>query len=219
MSCVIRTNASCITPATVLPFDVGYARLHIRALNDVEDVLIEAWIRAAVQYFEEQTGRPIMRATWEYWLDAFPIETMIELPHPPLQSVVSVSYIASDGTLTSFGDGASPETVSWQAGYPEGVYARRGWIEPIYGASWPTTARTETGAVRIRYIAGYAETAAQVPELIKAALLLIVAQFDQFRSELHVSEGSRLERLPFGIDQMIDGFKKSSLSSQVLHRP
>lgn len=219
MSCVIRTSASCITPATALPFDVEYARLHIKAITDTEDALIEAWIHAAVQYFEEQTGRPIMRATWEYWLDAFPVETMIELPHPPLQSVLAVEYIASDGTLTSFGDGASPETVSWQAGSPAGTYARRGWVEPIYGATWPTTARAETGAVRIRYIAGYASTPADVPELIKAILLLIVAQFDQFRSEVHVSEGSRLERLPFGIDQMIAGFKYSSMSAQVLHRP
>lgn len=217
MSCVIQTSASLITPATELPITVAYAKLHLKAISNVEDTLVEAWIRASTQYFEEQTGRPIMRATFEYWLDASPVETKIELPHPPLRSVVSVQYINEDGALTSFGDGASPETVSWQARYPEGPYARRGWIEPIYGASWPTP-RVEAGAVRIRYEAGYATATDDVPELIKAILLLMVGQFDAFRSELHVSEGSRLERLPFGIDQMMTGFKYSSMGSQVLHR-
>jgi uncharacterized phiE125 gp8 family phage protein len=217
MSCVISPISTCITPSTLLPIEPEYARLHMKALGNVEDELISAWIYAAAHYFEEQTGRPIMRSTWEYWLDAFPVETKIELPHPPLQSVTSVSYINESGTLTSFDDAASPATVSWQAGYPAGVFARRGWVEPIADATWPT-ARVESGAVRIRYVAGYAESAGEVPDSIKAILLLMVAQFDGFRSELHVSEGARLERLPFGIDQMILGFKYSALPSQVLHR-
>jgi uncharacterized phiE125 gp8 family phage protein len=217
MSCVIQTISTCVTPNATLPITVAYAKLHLKAISAVEDDLIEAWIMAATQYFEEQTGRPIMRATFEEWMDAFPVETKIELPRTPLRTVLAVEYVSDDdGTLTSFGDGASPETVSWQAGYPEGTYARRGWVEPIYNVRWPTTARVQSGAVRIRYEAGYADTTDEVPELIKAILLLMVGQMDQFRSE---SESSSVGRLPFGIDQMISGFKYSAWGAQVLHRP
>lgn len=217
MSRVIATSASVITPSTVLPIDAYYAKLHIRAISAVEDELVDSWIMAATQYFEEQTGRPIMRAIFEYWLDAFPVETMIELPHPPLVSVVSVVYVDADGATTPFDDGASPATASWQVRAPSGVYARRGLVEPIYGSVWPTT-RAEAGAVRIRYEAGYASTSDEVPALIKAALLLLVGHFDQFRSEVHLSESAKLEKLPFGAEQIMDAFKHSAKSSQVLHR-
>jgi uncharacterized phiE125 gp8 family phage protein len=217
MSYVLVPVISCVVPNRALPISVDYAKLHIKAISDVEDSLVEGWIRAAAQYFEHQTGRAIMRSTFEYWLDYFPVQTRIELPRPPLQSVLSVQYISEDGTRISYGDGASPETVSWRAVYPQGDYAPRGWIEPIYGAVWPTV-RTQTDAVIIRYEAGYAAAEADVPDLIKVALLKHVGAFDQFRSEMHVSEGSRLEQLPFGAEQIIDGFKHTSLGSQVLSR-
>lgn len=217
MSSVIYTSASCITPSTIQPIDAEYAKLHLRSLSDVEDELIDAWIMAATQYFEEQTGRPIMKATWEYWLDAFPWGTKIELPHPPLVSVSSVTYIASDGTSTSFDDGASPATTLWRVNAPSGVYARRGWIEPLTGSVWPSGVITEyAGAVRIRYVAGYADTSDEVPAIIKAALLLLVGHFEQFRSEVHAGES--LQELPFGAAQIMDAFKHSAKSSQVLHR-
>lgn len=217
MSCVIQTTDSLVTAPTLLPIDVFTAKTHLKSLVDEEDQLIEAWLEAAVQYFEEQTNRQIMRATWEYWLDAFPRERKIEIPHPPLVDVLSVSYVDAQGDLVAFQDG-SPSTNLWQAVTPAGVHGRRGWIEPVSGQAWPT-ARDEAGAVRIRYQAGYAATPSEVPALIRAALLLLVGQFDQFRSELHISEGAKLERLPFGVDQMLSGFKFSAYPSQVLHRP
>ena len=217
MPCVVKTISTCVTPNTTLPITVDYAKLHLRAISAVEDTLIDAWIRAATQYVEEQTGRPIMRATWEYWLDSFPVEAKIELPHPPLQRVLAVEYINTGGVLTSFGDGASPETVYWQAGYPGGTYARRGWVEPIYNALWPT-ARVESGAVRIRYEAGYADDTTEVPELIKAALLMLVGQFDQFRSNTHSSDGGSAQAVPMGVDTFLAAFKYSAYPSQVLHR-
>lgn len=219
MSCVIQARLTCVTPSEALPIEVDYARRHLKAITTSEDVLVEAWIRAAASYFEEQTGRPIMRSTWEYWLDAFPMEGYIELPLPPLQSVTWVRYIGSGDTLVPFSDNASPETLYWEAQAPAGTHARRGLIKPIAGQSWATAARIEPGAVRIRFEAGYAEDASQVPELIKAALLMLVGSFDQFRAESHFSEGARVEQVPFGAEQIIDGFKKTAFPTQVLHRP
>lgn len=216
MPCVIHTHLTCTTPSTTLPIDVEYARRHLRGITGSEDELVEAWILAAQQYFEEQTGRSIMREGWEYWLDAFPMECTIEIPRPPLVSVESVTY-GIDGVQTPWVDG-SPSTALWQATTPEGRYARRGWVEPLSGGMWPSLTSGGPGAVRIAFTAGYADNSGEVPEVIKAALLMLVSSFDQFRSETHFSEGARVELIPFGAEQIIDGFKKTALAAQVLHR-
>lgn len=217
MSRVIDLVDTVVEESSLLPFDTEWAKTHIRAISGSEDQLIEAWIKAAAQYFEEITGHQIMLATREAWLDAFPCETRIELPRPPLRSVVSLVYVSGDGTVINFSDGASPEVLSWQAKTPSGVPARRGWIEPLSGLSWPI-ARIETGAVRIQYTCGYAETTEEVPPLIQAAVALLVGHFDQFRSEVHLSDrSSKVERLPFGSEQIMRGFIHSAKASQVLH--
>ena len=47
---------------------------------------------------------------------------------------------------------------------------------------------------------------------------LLVAHFDQFRSEVHLSDRStKVEKLPFGAEQILRGFKYAALPSQVLH--
>lgn len=217
MSSVIATAVTCVTPSDELPIDTDYARRHLRGIGTAEDELIEGWIRAAQQYFEEQTGRPILQSVYEYWLDSFPIESVIELPQPPLVSVSSVTYAASDGTFSEWVDG-SPSTPLYTVMAPAGIYARRGWVAPLAGGLWPTAGLTVPGAVRIRFTAGIADAPENVPDVVKAALLMLVGSFDQFRSEQHFSEGARVEEVPFGAAQIIDGFKKTAYATQVPHR-
>ncbi len=216
MSRVIQTMDSQVAPPTVKPFDSEWAKAHIKALTNSEDELIESWIVAATQYFEEQTGRQVMAATWEYWLDGFPAVSKIELPHPPLRDVLAVEYVDGNGDTVGFTDGGSPEVVSWQSRAPRGVTAGRGWVELKSGLTWPTP-RVEAGSVRVRYTAGYAETAGEVPELVRACLCLLMAHFEQFRSEVHLAErSSKLEKLPLGAEQIMLGFKYTAMPRQVL---
>lgn len=217
MSRVMPTTVSVITPSTVRAVDLDWARTHLKAISTDEDVLIESWILAAQTYFTEYTSRPIGRTTYELWLDGFPHERKIELPHPPLLEVVSFQYVKADGTVVDVTDGGSPEGL-WQSKAPGGVYARRGWVELTEGSAWPI-AKDESAAVRIRYAAGYTDSDGDAPDLVKAAVMLLVGQFDQFRSNTHMSEGARLDQLPMGVDQMLAAFKYSALPSQVLHWP
>lgn len=217
MSRVMPTTISVITPSTLLAVDLDWARSHLKSVTNDEDVLIESWVLAAQTYFTEYTSRPIGRTTYELWLDGFPYERKIELPHPPLLEVVSFQYVKADGTVADVTDGGSPEGL-WQSKTPGGVYARRGWVELTEGSAWPI-AKDESAAVRIRYEAGYTDSDGDAPDLVKAAVMLLVGQFDQFRSNTHLSEGARLDQLPMGVDQMLAAFKYSALPSQVLHWP
>lgn len=214
---VIKTYDTVITAPVQPPMRIEYAKRHIRTLSNAEDVLIAAWINAAAQFFEEQTGRQLITATRELWLDRFPCEVVypfgtitgrrIELPYPPLQSVTSVQYVSSDGTVQDFTDGGSPESNLWTAKTPAGPYAERGWIEPTYGASWPI-AREESGAVRIRYVCGYGDTDSDVPDLVIGALAFLVGNFDQNRSAEAFRTG--FGELPMNIEAILQPFKYSA---------
>lgn len=203
---VIHTTDTLITPRQVPPMDVIYAQKHIKSLGNVDDVLIANWIEAAEQEFEEQTGRQIMMATRELWLDAFPDGAgRIQLPHPPLQSVVSVLYIASDGSLASVDDGASPVTLGYEVKAPSGPYAARGWVVPTFGAVWPV-AQCQPGAVRIQYTCGYASIPEQVPPLITGILAYLVANQDRYRPGLVESQRGNFYELPW-VQRQINAFK------------
>lgn len=197
-----------------------YAKLHIRALNNADDTLLAVYIDAAASYFESQTGRQLLTATRELWLDAFPFvgltggDARIELPHPPLQSVVSVKYIDGTGVLQSFA-GGSPVANLFRSSAAAGPYARRGWVEPIAGQPWPV-ARAETGAVRIQYTCGYGTNADAIPPMARGVLCYLVAHFDTFRSAVHEARRGQVLELPYGVQMMMDGFRLSALPSQVL---
>lgn len=209
MSRVIRAVDTEITPSAEPPITVPYARTHIKALGSQEDELIESWILAAGQYIEGQTGRQLITATRELWLDGFPCGTRIELPRPPLQGVVSVLYVDGDGTLQAFSDGASPEVLSYQVKAPAGTYARRGWLEPVSGISWPST-RVESAAVRIQYTAGYGDSPDDIPALLRGAICYLVSTFDRYRSPL---QDLRFVDLPLGVQKTLEEFKYSALPS------
>ncbi len=224
---LIQTTETVITPADGPAITLEYVKSHIRAFTDVDDVLIKVWIDAATQYFMEKSGRPPLTEVRELWLDAFPCGGLwpfrpydvqqIELPHPPLQEVLAVEYLDSTGALVPFSDGASPETVFWQYGAPAGPYARRGWVRPIPGKSWPS-AMADPAAARIRYRCGYGDTAEDVPELVRGILCYLVAHFDQFRGAVHEARRGQVLELPYGVQAMLDGFKGTALPSQVLRQ-
>ncbi|MEO8678153.1 MAG: hypothetical protein ABI665_03850 [Vicinamibacterales bacterium] len=226
MSRVITITDSLITAPANPPMTTAYAKKHIKAISTAEDALVDGWVLAATSYFEELTGRQIMTATREAWLDACPDSRgRIEIPKPPLQQIVSVAYVDASGTLQpSFGDGASPEVLSYAVKAPQGPHAARGWIEPVSGVQWPSTL-AESGAVRIRYRCGYGDTprsidastgalvAGSPPDLILSILCFLIGTFDQFRSAVHQQDRGTIAEVPYGVKMMIDGFKYSALPS------
>jgi uncharacterized phiE125 gp8 family phage protein len=215
---LISTVANASPPVQALT--LSYVQDHIRALGQTDANLIAVWIDAAAMYFESQTGRQLLTATREAWIDAFPflgasgLEARIELPHPPLQSVVSVKYIDGNGVLQSF-VGGSPLANLFRTSAPAGPTAARGYVEPLFGQAWPV-ARDETGAVRIQYTCGYGNTAAAIPALVRQLLCYLVGHFDTFRSAVHEARRGQVLELPYGVQSLVDVFKYSALPSQQL---
>ena len=226
---MIQTTESLITPAATQALTLDYVKTHLRSLGDADDALVRGWIDAAASYFTEKTGRPLVTETRELWLEGFPnafghgwfpdwpghLLGLIELPHPPLVKVNSIKYLDATGAYVDFSDGGSPETLYWQAGAPQGPYARRGWVRPIAGQCWPIT-QPDPAAVKINYDCGYGGVE-DVPELARGILCYLIASYDQNRSP--VAFRSAFSDFPIGISEVLDGFKSTALPSQVLRHP
>lgn len=172
------------------------------------DGLIVTWIAAATAYFEEQTGRQLITAPWELWLDSFPpVDRFIELPRPPLRTVSSVTYL----------DAAEDEQTYSAANYtvlaPSGAYCAPGRIVLNDGANWPTTSTRER-AVRITFTAGYGDNPEDLPPTATAALLFLIGHFHRHGEEVQETVGNGLQTLPLGASKMIEAFKYSALPMQ-----
>jgi uncharacterized phiE125 gp8 family phage protein len=163
-------DLTLVAPPAAAPVSLAEAKAHLRVLGTAEDMLIGALVTAATAHFDGRQGvlgRSLVTQTWEVRYNAFPgvPRGRMELPLPPLQSVVSIKYL----------DGLGTETTLDPAAYVVEPGHHTGRVRPSYGLTWPT-ARDEDGAVRIRFIAGYGGKEA-VPSPIKQAILLLVGHW------------------------------------------
>lgn len=186
-----------ITGPTYAPLDLEEVKKALQFVEtDADDTLIDTWINSSTQRFESQTGRQVMTAEWELWLDRFP-RGAIELTHAPLQAVTSIKYVDTDGVLQTL------STAEYQVKTPQGPRCDRGWVESAYGYTWPST-RDESGSVRIRYTAGYGDAQGDVPELVRSALYMLVADFWCGRC---ANDDKPAPRKPIGMDDLLGSFK------------
>jgi uncharacterized phiE125 gp8 family phage protein len=179
-----------ITPPAAEPITLVEAKAHLRVDHSDDDTLIAALIEASRGYCEQWTARAFVTQTWELVLDDFPDEIMI--PMPPLQSITSVIYDDSAGIATTLS----------VLEYDVDNVSQPGWIVPAVGG-WPTAVWEGINSVRIRFVAGYnpgtdspIDLAANIPQSIKAAILLHVGQLYENREDLVV--GTIVNRLPSG---------------------
>jgi uncharacterized phiE125 gp8 family phage protein len=177
------------------PVSLAEAKAHLREDSTAADTTISALIVAARQYVEEHTGRALLTQTWSLVLDCFPTggDQTIRLPRPPLVSVVSIVYVAGDGTSTTWGS----------ANYRVDGSSEPARITLAYDATWPT-ARDVSNAVTITYQAGYGAAAA-VPDAIKQAMYLLIGHWYTSREAEVV--GTVVGRLGFAVDALLAPYR------------
>lgn len=200
---LIDYEDTLISGPTIEPIDLDEVKKALRFTATSEDTLIDGWISAARQYFEQESGRAAIDTLRERWLDVFPCQREIELPYPPLLDVVSVKYDDGNGDEQTL----DPETYLVRA--PAGPLCGRGRIALVSGASWPSTAG-HAKAVRIRFRCGYGSATGDVPELAKSVLYMLVAHFHRFRS---ATTETAVSQVPLGVDMILKTFKYTALSA------
>ena len=184
---------SLTTAPAGLPLSLNQLKAQLRLSADQtdEDALLMGLLRSAVEHCEAVTGRALMSQTWTLFRDAWPCGGAavpaeglsvgpshdtpargIELPRPPLQSVIHVkTYDDSDNATTW----AAANYLVDTAREPGRIVARR-------GQSLPLPARAANG-IEIRFVAGYGDDPADVPEAIRHGLLLLTARLYEHRGD------------------------------------
>ena len=174
-----------ITAPTVEPLSLSEAKAHCRIYGSDDDGLIAGYIMAAVSLAENSTNRALATQTWELTIDRDWPEVIV-LPRSPTQSVTSVTYYDSAGSLQTL---ASNQ-------YRVDVTLPQGRIEPAYDVTWPVV-RDQARTIIVRFVAGYT----QIPEPIRQALLLLVGHFYENREAVVV--GQTPTDLPLGVDALL----------------
>lgn len=160
-----------ITPAAALAISLVDAKLHLHEDHADQDAVITDAIRGAMAACEQQcAGRALLTQTWELTLDAFP--AAFELTRTPVQSITSIQYTDGAGAVQTL----AAEAYALDNADDYGP----AYVVPAYGTSWPT-ARDQVNAVKLRYVAGYAD-AASIPADVRSWLKLQIGAMYQHRS-------------------------------------
>lgn len=158
----MRSCVLSVAP-TELPVSLTALKDRVRYSASDYDDTFTSYLNAAVQYCQEYQWAAYCTATYIDTFDRF--SQILELQRSPVQSVTSVQYIDTGGTL---------RTLTANTDYKVDNLAKPCRITPAYAKYWPAT-RGHIGDVTVTYVAGYG-AAADVPYEIKLAILLKAAQ-------------------------------------------
>lgn len=173
-----------ITPPRVPALRYEQAAEHLRLDDDPDDkAYVGALIAAAVGRVDGDRGvlgRALITQTWELVCDAFPRAFLV--PLPPTQTVEQITYIDTDG---------NQQTVD-PAVYQVDTDSQPARVVPLPGQSWPATQSGIVNTVRLRFIAGFGDAAADVPMPIRQAIALWVANLYVEREPVGATQAAEL---------------------------
>ena len=190
---IVEWAMSVVVEPAEEPLTLTTVKGHLRVDSADEDTFITALIVAARQYWELHHGRALVTQTLELVLDAWPCGSTISLPRPPLQRVVSITYVDANG-----------QTVTLAA--TDYVVAKRSVLGRVVlkdGKAWPSVTMQAAEAITVRFETGYGSAAA-VPQLTKQGMLLLVGHLYENREAVVVNDQVDIREVPLTVQTIIE---------------
>lgn len=207
----MKSSSQLITGPAHEPVTIPQAKLHLRVTGSAEDALISGLISAAREYVENYCQRALFTQTWQLTLDTFPYQVpafaswfdayAVALPRPRLQSITSITYQDTTGTV---------QTLSTSA-YSVDPSSEPARIVPMNGMSWPYPGVLNPGTVKITYKTGtYGDgTDNTCPVSIQQAILLLIGHWYAQREA--VSAGPMMQ-VPLAVEALLSPYRFFSLA-------
>ena len=183
---LFRTVGPAVEPVTL-----AEAKANLRISHDSEDALISGLIRAAREDVERITGMALIDQTWRLTLDAWPPSRTVRIRRHPVRQIIAVTAYGSEGEAWA----VDPARYQLDA---ETRPARLHLERP------PERLRAING-IEIDFRAGFGEAGPDVPDLLKRAILMLVAHWYEFRA--HVPPSAQPVSFPPGYEELIDGYR------------
>lgn len=166
-------NLTVITPPEEEPVSVETAKAHLRVDSNNDNALIASYIKVARELGEALARRAFVTQTLRLVINTWPHNLMLKLPRPPLQSVVSVTYLDPNADEHEWTDWVSD------------VRSEPGVL--IF-KSLPSAELLQSGAIAVEFIAGYD---ADVPSAFVQGILQSVAHFYEFREAVDIPTSAK----------------------------
>jgi uncharacterized phiE125 gp8 family phage protein len=196
------TSLTLVSPPHEL-VTVEEARAYVRQDGTADDTILALLVAAARQHIESAYGLALVTQTWDWRLDRFPdaSTTALRVPLPPLQAVLSITYLDADGdTQTWATDQYTVDATRSEPPTP-------GRILPAYGVSWPST-RDVVNAVTVRFTAGFGTSPATVPPPIRWAIQALVAHLYANREPVILTGGvGSPVAMPMHVDHLLANYR------------
>lgn len=189
-----------ITAPAALPLSLAELKAHTRVEVSDDDPLVMGYLRAAVEYVEQYTGLGLINQTWQQSFPAF--SSRMTLYRRPLQAVDSVAY-----QDTSDVEQTLASTAYRVAGIGNDKSA--GWLSLASGQSWPSP-YVGGEPVTVTYTVGFGATHNDVPELIRHAIMLVVATWYDYRADLVA--GSVVAEMPMASRALLNEWRPPALA-------
>lgn len=186
-----------ITPPAASPVSIDEARAHCRVDSDDDDAVISALIDTAVSHLDGWSGvlgRCLIDQDWRVSLRDWPVCRVIRLPFPDVSAATVKYFDAANAEQTVAAD------VVTLLEDERGAFVRFS-----DGFSFPSVYDDRDDGVRVEFTAGYGAAAADVPQSIKTAILLMVAHWYNNRE---ASAESQSSEIPFGVSALIAPFRR-----------
>lgn len=182
-------------PPEAEPVTLAEAKSYLRLQSDSEDALLGGLIRAAREDVERATGTALIDQGWRLLLDAWPASAVAFLSPHPVKQVTSVTAYGSEGE-------------AWVVDPDDYLLDANARPARLHFEKRPEPLRVMNG-IEIDFTAGFGEAGPDVPDLLRRAILLLVAHWFEFRAQIAASE--QPVSYPAGYDRMIAGYKARRL--------
>jgi len=165
--------------------------------GDLQDVVLRAFLRAALAAVEARTGKALMTRSFEWSLNRWRNTEAQVLPIAPIVALTRLSIVARNGTQSD-------------------IEASAYWLERdaqaprlrATGACLPQI--PEAGSVLIGFDAGFGASWENLPADLQQAVFLLAAHYYEYRSDTALSDGC----MPFGVSSLIERFKPMRLGAR-----
>jgi len=172
-----------------------------------EASLLNSLITAARSHVEMITRRALVTQTWQLLLDGWPATDRIMLPKPPLQSVVSVTYVDSDGTTNTLDAGTYDLELAHSVPPVLNPYVSNGHLVLSYGEDWPSDTLRPAAPITVEFSCGYGD-AGDVPVALKQAMLLLIGHWYENRGVIAEAKyAASLSGAPFAVQALLAPFR------------
>ncbi|WP_274424867.1 head-tail connector protein [Chelativorans sp. YIM 93263] len=188
---LFRTVDPAVEPITLVE-----AKAHLRIDHESEDELLSGLIRAAREEVERETGLALIDQSWRLVLDDWPKGNMVPVRRGPVRELLSVTVYDRDGAASVL----APENYQLDA---VSVPAR------LYLDNRPEPGLVLNG-IEIDFTAGFGEAGTDAPDLLKRAMLILVAHWYEFRGAFDAD--SQPVSIPDEYRRLIAGWRAPRLS-------